>query len=111
MEDNYRLNIAIDVDASSFEDALEQGLDLLMQAPSMSVDVWNLRTKETKLMESSPDKAVEVYGNHENASAITRKQGLEAIRAMAEMLGIDQAGIDIADRCTAELEEMEVDNG
>lgn len=34
-----------------------------------------------------------------------RANALRRIRALAEGLGTDQAGIDIADRCTAELQE------
>lgn len=34
-----------------------------------------------------------------------RRERLEMIRTLAESMGTDQAGIDIADRCTAELDE------
>lgn len=61
----YRLKIEIEVDADSFEDALEQGLDLLMGAPSIKVEVTHLETGSAVMLESSPDKASEVYGESE----------------------------------------------
>lgn len=58
----FRLRIEIDVDAMDHQDAMEQGLDLLMQAPSVSVQVAAHADKEWKTLESNPDQAEAAYG-------------------------------------------------